>query len=94
MTAIFQVDTYTGEGKGGPNPSEGVVVFQTLLPLTIIYDGPVLTIPYYTDNTKDSTEVNPVMVLDNPSQPNTSEPKASESNLSLTILIILYAEAL
>ena len=25
--------TYTGEGKGGPDPYEGAVVFQTTLPL-------------------------------------------------------------
>ena len=80
-----------------PTPSEGVVVFQTLLPLPIIYDGPVLTIPYYTDNTEDSTEVNPVMVLDNTAQSpheRSERSERSESNLSLTILIILYAEAL
>ena len=27
---------YTGEGKGGPNPSEEDVVFQTTLPLILI----------------------------------------------------------
>ena len=30
---------YTGEGKGGPDPSEGVVVFQTPPPSLLILDG-------------------------------------------------------
>ena len=28
---------YTGEGKGGPDPKEEAVVFQTTLPLLILY---------------------------------------------------------
>ena len=30
---------YTGEGTGGPDPSEGVVVFQTPPPSLLILDG-------------------------------------------------------
>ena len=30
---------YTGEGKGGPGPYEGVVVFQTTPPSLLILDG-------------------------------------------------------